>query len=378
MKITIIGGGNAGCWTALHFAYYAPKTVEIELIYDKNIPAEPVGQGTTPAAATMLWNVLGIDWHSNSIKATPKSGVLYKGWGKRNKEYYHAFPMDTMALHYEPRELHRCVLESKLFKVKEGNIRPEEIDSDYVIDASGKPNSFETYEMLDNPLNAALISRKNRCNANVDMWTRCSTTPDGWCFEIDNLDGTTSYGYLYNEHWSKEEDCRKNLESQFGITEARRLKFNNYVSKAPIINERIIQTGNKLFFLEPLEATALKTYSHWARMIFDFTITKRKSSEECQREIHNYIRETEAFINLHYAFGSSYNTRFWRKCEQLYRPDRPGYERIKSHIREDWRERNERKIAQQQSWGQWGAYSLGGWYEAMGVEIAERQLDLAN
>ena len=35
MKIAIIGGGNAGVWTALHYAYYAHKNIEIELIHDE-------------------------------------------------------------------------------------------------------------------------------------------------------------------------------------------------------------------------------------------------------------------------------------------------------------------------------------------------------
>ena len=369
MKITIIGGGNAGCWTALHFAYYAPESVEIELIYDKNIPPEPVGQGTTPAAATMLWNALGVNWHSNKIKATPKSGVLYKGWGKKKEEYYHAFPLDTMALHYEPHELHKCILKSNLFKVKEGNAKPDDIDSDYIIDARGKPSDFESYEILDNPVNTALISRTEKSSKNPNLWTKCCATPDGWCFEIDNHDGSTSYGYLYNEEWSGEEQCRRNFKKQFGITEAKKLKFKNYISRKPIINERIILTGNKLFFLEPLEATALKTYSHWARIIFDYTITKKRTSIQCEDSIYKYIKETEAFISLHYAFGSSFKTRFWGECEKLYKPNSHQYEIMKSQIKENWRERNINKVAKQQTWGQWGEYSLGEWYEAMGVRL---------
>ena len=40
MKIVIVGAGNAGCGTALNFAYYNRLNrvgLEIELIYDKNI-----------------------------------------------------------------------------------------------------------------------------------------------------------------------------------------------------------------------------------------------------------------------------------------------------------------------------------------------------
>ena len=36
MKVVIVGGGNAGCMTALHIGWYtrANKDVEVELIYD--------------------------------------------------------------------------------------------------------------------------------------------------------------------------------------------------------------------------------------------------------------------------------------------------------------------------------------------------------
>jgi len=47
MKIVIVGSGNAGCLTALHYGLYTRNSnVEVELIHTKNIPAEPVGQGT--------------------------------------------------------------------------------------------------------------------------------------------------------------------------------------------------------------------------------------------------------------------------------------------------------------------------------------------
>ena len=45
MKITVVGGGNGGCLTALHFGWYTrqQKYIEVELIYNPKIPPEPVG-----------------------------------------------------------------------------------------------------------------------------------------------------------------------------------------------------------------------------------------------------------------------------------------------------------------------------------------------
>ena len=48
-KIVVVGAGNGGCLTALHLAWYSSDDVEIELIYNPDIPPESVGQATTLA-----------------------------------------------------------------------------------------------------------------------------------------------------------------------------------------------------------------------------------------------------------------------------------------------------------------------------------------
>ena len=57
MKIVIVGGGNAGCMTALHFGWYTrtEKNIEVELIYDPKIPPEPVGSATLLEFPQLLW-----------------------------------------------------------------------------------------------------------------------------------------------------------------------------------------------------------------------------------------------------------------------------------------------------------------------------------
>ena len=45
-KIVILGRGNAGCISALHLRHELNEKVEIEMIYDSNIPPVPTGQGT--------------------------------------------------------------------------------------------------------------------------------------------------------------------------------------------------------------------------------------------------------------------------------------------------------------------------------------------
>ena len=68
MKISVVGAGNAGCFTALNFGWQTRKNkdIEVELIHDPNINSERVGQATLPDALILLHNSMQFDWYNNS------------------------------------------------------------------------------------------------------------------------------------------------------------------------------------------------------------------------------------------------------------------------------------------------------------------------
>ena len=68
MKIVVVGAGNAGSLTALHFAYHTDKNVEVELIYDPTIPVQPVGQATIVDAPQFLHETIGYNWYNNNYR----------------------------------------------------------------------------------------------------------------------------------------------------------------------------------------------------------------------------------------------------------------------------------------------------------------------
>ena len=109
MKITIVGGGNGGVFTALLYGHFARfvNSIEVELIYDPSCPPEPVGQATTLDIPELLSSSIGFDWYNNNIHATMKSGILYEGWGKRNDKIFHPFLSSFMAMHYCPWEVQK-------------------------------------------------------------------------------------------------------------------------------------------------------------------------------------------------------------------------------------------------------------------------------
>jgi len=365
MKITILGRGNAGCLIALHYGHYTKKIsdIKVELIYDKNIPTEIVGQGSLLTIPFLLWEALGIDWYNNPIQATPKLGILYENWGKKNEKIFHPFPFDRTALHYSPEKLQDTILKSNLFEVKEGHVDSyDELDSDYIFDCRGFPTNFDDYRELKNPLNAVLLGMKNEVDVS-QFWTRTVATPDGWCFVIPNTTSTTSYGYLYNMDITTKEEASKNFKDLFGVDFTKEIKFKKYAANNPIIDNRIILGGNRLFFIEPLEATAIPTSLEWARYIYDWIVLKKFDADRAALKIKEHIFQIENFILWHYQFGSKYDTPFWDYAKTLTIED-PQFHRVLNHTLsagDEWFSRENNTT----QYGQWKSFNFHYWYDGV-------------
>ena len=324
-KITVIGGGNAGCLTALHYGYYTDKIknqifsdtdYEIELIHNPDRSPEKVGQGTLIDVVDLLWNSLQFTWMENDVEATLKLGILYEGWGKKNDFVLH--PLYKGTLHVSPNKLQNAILKSGYFEVREGDdVEYDDIDSDYIFDCRGKPAEIDgndLYKELDGYVNAVILAQDSKRDLHQN-WTRAVATPDGWCFSIPSFNAT-SYGYLYNHKITSYEKAKENFEKLFNVEATADFHFNQYVAKKPIIDDRIILNGNKLFFLEPLEATAMSSYLWWARRTYDWIVEPLESMatpDTITKDFHTYVAQINNFISWHYSYGSKYNTPF---CEE--------------------------------------------------------------
>ena len=311
MKISVVGGGNAGVFTALLFAFQGK---EVELIYNPDIVPERVGQATLIDPPRMLWNALGFNWYNNPIHATFKSGILYEGWGNINDKIFHDFPADTLAMHYCPWEMQKYILNSGLFNVVEEDKDPKDIDADLVFDCRGKPDDYSNYEDLVNPINACLLARPN-WDTSKTFWSRHVATPDGWTFIIPTHPSSPSndycVGYCYNKDITSKENAEKNFLCMFDVELQHHVEFKNYVAKNPVVDDRIILNGNRLFFLEPLEASSTQTYVEVARYVLNYGI------EGLPNKVHQYIIQNQKFILWHYQSGSKYNTSFWNYAQSL-------------------------------------------------------------
>ena len=254
MKIAIVGAGNAGCITALHYQKYLSEKLnnfEIEIYHNPiEYPIERVGQGSTLTPVELIQSTLKMNWYNNSIDATFKSGVLYEGWGKKNDKIFHPFFMWDMAMHFIPQKLSKAVLESGFFNVVEKTINdPEkEIDADVIFDCRGRHNRDKiNYDTLINPLNSVLLYNKEGKDSDL-IYTRTVATPNGWTFVIPNVD-SVSYGYLYNNTITSKEDATEDFLDRFELPETDgELTFENYVAKNMFVGERTVLQGNRYGF----------------------------------------------------------------------------------------------------------------------------------
>jgi len=337
MKITIIGSGNGGIWTALHYAYYTRnnKNIEVELIYDPEIDTFPVGQGTGLNVVELLWLACGTDWYHNEIRATPKLGILYENFSKKNKNIYHPFPSNNIAIQVDPKYFQKHILNFGWFGVKEENVTDlDAVDADVIFDCRGNIGKDDIeYEPLYCPVNSVLLAVGPQTNP--QFWSRHVATPDGWTFVIPNTTETLSYGYLYNSDITPLETAKTNFSEVFPEAsesysghfdhkqEVVNLPFESYMAKTPIRidsnGRKIILNGNRLAFLEPMESTAISYYLDVARFTFNWVIGRDdhlSHMNEVISIINRQIHEIHTFILWHYIRGSVYDTPFWRTAQE--------------------------------------------------------------
>ena len=365
LNIAIVGAGNAASVTAMYYHVHgrvASSLInKITIYYDPKIPIERVGQGSIPPVIKLLSRCFrSLDFYpdNNNIKAVPKTGILYENWGDRDK-LFHPFPYNNIAVHFIPQLLSRHILECGLFEVVEKNVvDPEkEIDADYIFDCRGRPDDYSEYDDLINPLNSAVLSRKEGRDLEL-TYTRCVATPHGWTFVIPNHD-SVSYGYLYNDNITSKEIAEENFIDLFDVVPDGNLKFKNYIAKNMWRGERTILNGNRLCFLEPLEATALGQYKSVCVSAWQ-TIFKGVSKKISNDSVRIVMRELQNFVLWHYQTGSKYDTPFWDYAKSLKFDNDRLFDQFLDISR---RHSYEKLCLTDQTYGQWSYLNFKNWDE---------------
>tara|TARA_R100001244_G_scaffold129386_1_gene100815 strand:+ start:3484 stop:4377 length:894 start_codon:yes stop_codon:yes gene_type:complete len=292
------------------------------------------------------------------MDAVPKLGVLYEGWGN-TEEAFAPLAYDYVAMHFKPSKFQEYILNSKQFDVIEANVKDyESIDSDLIVDCRGTPTDWDNYDELLNPLNTVLLGELDEQDPK-QLWTRAVATPNGWTFVIP-VGNSTSYGYLYNNKLTSDVDAISNFEEMFGIKETKKLSFKNYIAKNPFVNNRIALNGNRLFFIEPLEATSLMTHLDWCRMLWRSVIMNKMTTDNATNQLKKYVNEVKNFILWHYQVGSKYDTPFWNYAKTLQIDDPSFYNIIKGIESPNYGfyEKDSQAV-----YGQWGLHPFKMWYD---------------
>ena len=306
--LTVLGAGVAGLLSAGHFHKWTPW--DIEIIHDPDTPAAAVGEGCTPNVVASLYCSFGFSFEDfDAIDARMKWGIEKDGWGQR--QFTHWFYPDIHALHFDAALLREWILsrleQSARVTITERAVGDvEDIDSAHVMDCRGKPPSFDGYEELSIPVNAAVVA--NFPPEDRDT-TLARVMPNGWLFAIP-LQSRTAYGYIHNSEFVTEDQAVAEMEAELDmpVERHRYLPFDNYWK--PDSYGRVTLNGNRSFFVEPLEATSLTCAEFVARHAYDFWCDEMSLErvEYCHRKM---ILGITQFINLHYFYGSRYNTPFW-------------------------------------------------------------------
>jgi hypothetical protein len=315
-KIAIVGRGTAGALGVSHFLKWT--NWEIDWYFDDNIRPQAVGEGSTLVLPRSLFENLNFQHHNiDEIDGSFKSSIYKEGW-VIGKKYHHTFPPPQLAYHFNANKLQDYIL-SKVknnprITIKNQNIKNDQIDSDFILDCSGKPEDYTDFHQSPYiPVNSVHVTQ---CYWDYTrfQYTLTIARPYGWVFGIP-LRNRCSIGYMYNNSINTIEEVKEDVEEvfkQFDLTPSETtnsFSFNNYYKKENF-SDRIAYNGNASFFLEPLEATSITFMDSIQRYAYDIWVDG-KSVESVSASYNKDIEEIESMIMLHYLAGSIYKTPFW-------------------------------------------------------------------
>lgn len=318
-KISIIGRGTAGAVNAMQMTQYFPNS-EIEWFYDPSTPPQAIGEGSTIGLPRILQYIETGYPDLEKISANLKTGIRkinFNGSG----DFHHDFPLGEIGMHFDAIKMQDFVREKLSSKIKltpKKIITHEEIDSDYIIDCSGTPKSFQDHHLVDSiPVNTGYVTHCYWDKPEF-QYTLTIARPYGWVFGIP-LQNRCSIGYMFNSDISTIEEVKEDVKEifqQYNLTpseDTRVISFKNYYKKQNF-SERVAYNGNASFFLEPFEANAtanVQTIGTIVRKV----INGNSSPEEANLEYEKLIKEVEREIIIHYYSGSKFQTKFWKEAK---------------------------------------------------------------
>ena len=333
-KILVIGVGSAGMLTLCQLCSELSDDWIIYSVHDPKIPILGVGESTSTSFPAALFHATDfvMDRDSDYLDSTYKFNVKYTNW--RKNTFDSTILTGSYAMHFDNTKLKDFVFERLLInfpqkiKIIEGNISNlknidlaveatinDKVETfDYVIDCGGFPKNFSEYNMIDLPLNRAIVVRKNEPGSWT--YTHHLAHKNGWMFGIP-LKSKQGWGYMYNDTITSQEDAINDLCDILHLDkyeiEPRNYSFKSYYAYNNLIDGRVFKNGNKFMFFEPMEALSIEMYFHLNQEYIKYITNDNKSftKQNILDEIKLKVEGVIMFYNFVYHGGSIYNTKFW-------------------------------------------------------------------
>jgi hypothetical protein len=318
MKIAIIGRGTSAIITCL---VLLQNNHDVTIFYDPENPYINVGESTTPGIWELVYDVLKIDIHEMVDKNifSYKMGINFVNWGC-GKTFHHNFLTKT-AHHFETKIfndfIHNELSERKLVNYipqKVISITPEDfgvkLDEyffDFVINCSGWEDEENYLDVIFKTVDSAVTFVDNLDYDPVH--TLHMATEDGWQFGLPfPKQNIFKCGYLYNSDYITHDEVKNKINKDIRSSFTWKPRY----AKELITHKRIALNGNRLFFLEPLQALSLY-YTHYCAILISNYLNQLNDLSRIDLN-HKYLYQMYVYqvsLAYHYQFGSIYNTKFW-------------------------------------------------------------------
>lgn len=318
MRIAIIGKGTSSIVTAMTCLEYGH---EVDIFYDPDTPHLSVGESTTPHLADLINRSLDIcigQLLDQGIVSF-KNGIKFINWGV-GKDFRHHFQSNASAFHFESGifnpHMHNILEEKGVVyheeKVSEYKIIDDSIYLngeyfDFIISCVGWDNSQEYHEPIFETVNTGILYKENEIDD--PSYTLHRATKHGWQFGLPfPYEGVTKCGYLFN---SKIDDPQK-VYQEIAKEDCKVISWIPRFSKRLIENRYHAYNGNRLFFLEPLQALSVYYYIEFAQEVCEYLKDpKHETYEHANKKYLQKIFDYQISLAWHYSYGSIHDSEYW-------------------------------------------------------------------
>jgi len=316
MHIAIIGKGTSAIISALNCI---KRGHQVTFFYDPATPHINVGESTTPVIHKLIYDALGVCSHRLIQEgiASYKMGINFVDWGV-GKKFYHNFAGESWAIHFDTKifndYIHSYLLEHR--KASYVGKRVEDAQDilneyDFVINCAGWEDESSYIDPAFKSVNAAVLFTEQ---LNMDCYddtlrTLHLATEDGWQFGLPfPSQNIIKCGYLFDKNLTSHSEVEKKISGEVYET----FSWTPRYAKELIPEQRVSINGNRLFFIEPLQALSLDYTNLFSEFICDYLEDPTEENRRCINS--RYLQDMWAYqisLAYHYQFGSIHDSKFW-------------------------------------------------------------------